>query len=112
MTPIRKGGKAASSVRSRVGVRSVIGLSAEEGKQPRGFAPVGHQHVGTGGDESLPLPGVPAADSVLAAGYAYADAANLARIFNFDIAVAPQINEFNGRKTIQLKFIDWRPSKA
>ena len=24
---------------------------------------------------------------------------------NFDIAVAPQINEFNGRKTIQLKFI-------
>ena len=31
---------------------------------------------------------------------------------NFDIAVAPQINEFNGRKTIQLKFIDWRPSKG
>lgn len=26
----------------------------------------------------------------------------------FDIAFAPQINEFNGRRTIQLKILDWR----
>ncbi|MEC8973007.1 MAG: hypothetical protein VX509_03750, partial [Verrucomicrobiota bacterium] len=29
---------------------------------------------------------------------------------NFDIAVAPQINDFNGRRSIQLKLIDWRPA--
>lgn len=27
----------------------------------------------------------------------------------FDLAYVPQINEFNGRKTIQLKVLDWRP---
>ena len=26
----------------------------------------------------------------------------------FDLAYAPQINEFNGRRTIQLKVLDWR----
>ena len=30
----------------------------------------------------------------------------------FDIAVAPQINEFNGRRSVQLKLIDWRPAKG
>ena len=29
----------------------------------------------------------------------------------FDIAVAPQINDFNDRRTVQLKLIDWRPAK-
>ena len=29
----------------------------------------------------------------------------------FDIAIAPQINDFNDRRTVQLKLIDWRPSK-
>ena len=29
----------------------------------------------------------------------------------FDIAVAPQINDFNGRRSVQLKLIDWRPAK-
>jgi hypothetical protein len=29
----------------------------------------------------------------------------------FDIAIAPQINDFNDRQTVQLKLIDWRPSK-
>ena len=29
----------------------------------------------------------------------------------FDIAIAPQINNFNDRQTVQLKLIDWRPSK-
>jgi single-stranded-DNA-specific exonuclease len=26
----------------------------------------------------------------------------------FDLAFAPQVNEFNGRCTVQLKFMDWR----
>jgi hypothetical protein len=26
----------------------------------------------------------------------------------FDIAFAPQVNEFNGRKLVQLKVLDWR----
>ena len=30
----------------------------------------------------------------------------------FDIAVAPQINDFNGRRSVQLKLIDWRPAKG
>ena len=28
----------------------------------------------------------------------------------FDLAFAPQINDYNGRRTIQLKVLDWRPS--
>jgi single-stranded-DNA-specific exonuclease len=28
----------------------------------------------------------------------------------FDIAFSPQINEFRGRRTVQLKLLDWRPS--
>ena len=32
-------------------------------------------------------------------------------IDTFDIAVAPQINDFNGRRSVQLKLIDWRPAK-
>jgi single-stranded-DNA-specific exonuclease len=28
----------------------------------------------------------------------------------FDLAFAPQINEFNGRKQVQLKVLDWRPA--
>ncbi|MDB6016111.1 MAG: recJ [Pedosphaera sp.] len=27
----------------------------------------------------------------------------------FDLAFAPQVNEYNGRRTIQLKVLDWRP---
>jgi len=30
----------------------------------------------------------------------------------FDLAFAPQINEFNGRRTVQLKVLDWRPAQA
>ena len=30
---------------------------------------------------------------------------------DFDLAFEPLINEFNGRKQIQLKLLDWRPSK-
>ncbi|HJO08767.1 MAG TPA: single-stranded-DNA-specific exonuclease RecJ [Verrucomicrobiota bacterium] len=30
----------------------------------------------------------------------------------FDLAIAPQINEFNGRRTVQLKLIDWRPANG
>lgn len=30
----------------------------------------------------------------------------------FDIAVAPQINDFNGRRSVQLKLIDWHPAKG
>ena len=26
----------------------------------------------------------------------------------FDLAFAPQVNEFNGRLTVQLKVLDWR----
>ena len=26
----------------------------------------------------------------------------------FDLAFAPQINEYNGRRTVQLKILDWR----
>ncbi len=29
----------------------------------------------------------------------------------FDLAFAPQVNEFNGRTTVQLKVLDWRPSE-
>jgi single-stranded-DNA-specific exonuclease len=28
----------------------------------------------------------------------------------FDMAFAPQINEFNGQRTVQLKLLDWRPA--
>ncbi len=28
----------------------------------------------------------------------------------FDLAFAPEINEFNGRRTVQLKVLDWRPA--
>ena len=28
----------------------------------------------------------------------------------FDVAIAPQINEFNGRRAVQLKVLDWRPA--
>jgi single-stranded-DNA-specific exonuclease len=28
----------------------------------------------------------------------------------FDLAAAPQINEFNGRTTVQLRLLDWRPA--
>jgi single-stranded-DNA-specific exonuclease len=28
----------------------------------------------------------------------------------FDLAFAPAINEFNGRTTVQLKVLDWRPA--
>ncbi len=27
----------------------------------------------------------------------------------FDLAFAPQINDYNGRRTVQLKVLDWRP---
>jgi len=27
----------------------------------------------------------------------------------FDLAFAPQVNEFSGRRTVQLKVLDWRP---
>ena len=29
----------------------------------------------------------------------------------FDLAFAPQINEYNGRRTVQLKVLDWRPAQ-
>lgn len=29
---------------------------------------------------------------------------------SFDLAFAPQINEYNGRRTVQLKAVDWRPA--
>ena len=28
-----------------------------------------------------------------------------------DVAFAPQINEFNGRRAVQLKVLDWRPAQ-
>ena len=28
---------------------------------------------------------------------------------HFDLAFAPQINSFNGRRTLQLRVLDWRP---
>jgi hypothetical protein len=28
----------------------------------------------------------------------------------FDLAFAPQVNHYNGRHTIQLKVLDWRPA--
>jgi single-stranded-DNA-specific exonuclease len=30
----------------------------------------------------------------------------------FDLAFAPGLNEFNGRTTVQLKVLDWRPAAA
>jgi len=27
-----------------------------------------------------------------------------------DLAFAPQINDYNGRRTVQLKVLDWRPA--
>ena len=30
----------------------------------------------------------------------------------YDLAFAPQINEFNGRRTVQLKVLDWRPAET
>jgi single-stranded-DNA-specific exonuclease len=29
----------------------------------------------------------------------------------FDLAFTPQINQFNGRRTVQLKVLDWRPAE-
>ncbi len=31
-------------------------------------------------------------------------------VAKFDLAFAPQVNEFNGRRTVQLKVLDWRPA--
>jgi hypothetical protein len=28
----------------------------------------------------------------------------------FDLAFTPQLNEFNGRVSVQLKLLDWRPA--
>jgi single-stranded-DNA-specific exonuclease len=28
----------------------------------------------------------------------------------FDLAFAPQVNAFNGKRTVQLKVLDWRPA--
>jgi hypothetical protein len=28
----------------------------------------------------------------------------------FDLAFAPQVNDYNGRRTVQLKVLDWKPS--
>ncbi|MCX6924876.1 MAG: hypothetical protein NT154_16940, partial [Verrucomicrobia bacterium] len=28
----------------------------------------------------------------------------------FDLAFVPQVNEYNGRRTLQLKVLDWRPA--
>ncbi|HXE42577.1 MAG TPA: hypothetical protein VN516_06095, partial [Candidatus Baltobacteraceae bacterium] len=30
----------------------------------------------------------------------------------FDLAFVPQINQFNGNRTIQLKVLDWQPSQS
>ena len=30
----------------------------------------------------------------------------------FDLAFAPQVNEFNGRRTVQLKVLDWQPAQS
>ncbi|MEI6781425.1 MAG: single-stranded-DNA-specific exonuclease RecJ [Verrucomicrobiota bacterium] len=30
----------------------------------------------------------------------------------FDLAFAPQVNDYNGRRTVQLKVLDWRPSPS
>jgi single-stranded-DNA-specific exonuclease len=30
----------------------------------------------------------------------------------FDIAFSPQLNEYNGRRTVQLKTLDWRRSQS
>jgi single-stranded-DNA-specific exonuclease len=30
----------------------------------------------------------------------------------FDLAFAPSVNEFNGRRTVQLKVLDWRPAEV
>jgi single-stranded-DNA-specific exonuclease len=30
---------------------------------------------------------------------------------SFDLACVPQINEFNNRTTVQLRVLDWRPSR-
>jgi hypothetical protein len=31
---------------------------------------------------------------------------------HFDLAFTPEINVYNGRRTVQLKVLDWRPSAA
>ena len=28
----------------------------------------------------------------------------------FDVAAVPQVSEFNGRRSVRLKFLDWRPA--
>jgi single-stranded-DNA-specific exonuclease len=30
----------------------------------------------------------------------------------FDLAFAPQINHFNGKRTVQLKVLDWQPAQS
>jgi hypothetical protein len=27
----------------------------------------------------------------------------------FDVAAVPQVEEYNGRRSVRLKFLDWRP---
>jgi hypothetical protein len=29
----------------------------------------------------------------------------------FDLAFAPQVNDYNNRRTVQLKVLDWRPAQ-
>lgn len=31
---------------------------------------------------------------------------------SFDLAFTPQVNEYNGRRSVQLKVLDWRPTTA
>jgi hypothetical protein len=30
----------------------------------------------------------------------------------FDLAFAPQVNQFNGQRLVQLKVLDWRPASG
>ena len=31
---------------------------------------------------------------------------------HFDLAFAPQVNDYNGRRSVQLKVLDWRPAQS
>jgi len=30
----------------------------------------------------------------------------------FDLAFVPQVNDFNGKRAVQLKILDWRPASS
>jgi hypothetical protein len=68
------------------------------------FAPNVHPQMGTEKNRSSAETGIGVRGHVCALGRRDKSLP----VGNFDLASAPSVNEFNGRRTVQLKVLDWR----